>query len=60
MRRLDPSDPRSLEHPSHREAWLNLARVIWAEMELEDWDAPTPKNKGGPHRRQITVRPVDD
>ena len=27
-RTLDPSDPRSLDHPSHREAWLELADAI--------------------------------
>lgn len=24
----DPSDPRRLDHPSHREAWLRLADAI--------------------------------
>jgi hypothetical protein len=24
----DPSDPRSIEHPSHREQWLALARAL--------------------------------
>ena len=28
IRTLDPSDPRSLDHPSHREAWLELADAI--------------------------------
>jgi hypothetical protein len=28
VRPLDPSDPRSLKHPSHRDAWLQLAEVI--------------------------------
>jgi hypothetical protein len=28
IRQLDPSDPRSLDHPSHREQWLELARAI--------------------------------
>jgi hypothetical protein len=28
IRTLDPADPRSLDHPSHREAWLRLADAI--------------------------------
>jgi hypothetical protein len=28
IRTLDPSDPRGLDHPSHREAWLELADAI--------------------------------
>jgi hypothetical protein len=28
FRQLDPDDPRSLDHPSHREAWLELADAI--------------------------------
>lgn len=28
IRTLDPADPRSLDHPSHREAWLELADAI--------------------------------
>jgi len=28
IRTLDPADPRSLGHPSHREAWLELADAI--------------------------------
>jgi hypothetical protein len=28
VRKLDPADPRSLDHPSHREQWLELARAL--------------------------------
>jgi hypothetical protein len=36
VRRLDPDDPRNLNHPSHREQWLELARAIgWMETREE-------------------------
>jgi hypothetical protein len=28
IRPLDPSDLRSLDHPSHKEQWLELARAL--------------------------------
>jgi hypothetical protein len=28
IRPLDPDDPRSLDHPSHDEQWLELARAL--------------------------------
>ena len=28
VRRLDPSDPRNLDHASHKQQWLELARVL--------------------------------
>ena len=28
VRALDSSDPRSLDHPSHKAQWLELARAI--------------------------------
>lgn len=28
VRSPDPSDPRSLDHPSHREQWLELADAL--------------------------------
>jgi hypothetical protein len=28
IRPLDPDDPRNIDHPSHREQWLELARAI--------------------------------
>lgn len=28
VRPLDPSDPRSLDHPCHKEQWLGLARAL--------------------------------
>jgi hypothetical protein len=28
IRTLDPADPRRLDHPSHRAAWLELADAI--------------------------------
>jgi hypothetical protein len=38
MLRLDPSDPRSLEHPCHQKAWLELARAIGRTMAHQEWD----------------------
>jgi hypothetical protein len=42
IRTLDPADPRSLDHPSHREAWLELADYIGRleareEIRLRRW-----------------------
>jgi hypothetical protein len=28
VRQLDPTDPRNLNHPSHKEQWLELARSV--------------------------------
>jgi hypothetical protein len=28
IRQLDPADPRNLNHPSHKEQWLEFARVL--------------------------------
>jgi len=28
VRRLDPSDERSIDHPCHRKQWLELAKVL--------------------------------
>jgi hypothetical protein len=28
VRPIDPSDPRSINHPCHKEQWLELARAI--------------------------------
>jgi hypothetical protein len=49
VRRLDPSDPRSLDHPCHNEQWLELARALGRAMADEDFDAVHGKNKGSGH-----------
>lgn len=38
MRPLDDSDPRSLGHPSQREAWLKLAYSLGQAMADRDWE----------------------
>jgi hypothetical protein len=35
IRQLDPADPRNLNHPSHKEQWLELARAL-GRMEAEE------------------------
>jgi hypothetical protein len=35
---LDPSDPRSLDHPSHREQWLALARALGRLDAIRDFE----------------------
>lgn len=37
MRPLDPSDPRSLEHPSHRERCLEFAEAIGRLLARNEW-----------------------
>jgi hypothetical protein len=41
IRPLDPSDPRSLDHPSHREQWLEFARAIGRQMARAERDGLT-------------------
>jgi hypothetical protein len=36
--RLDPSDERSLEHPSHDEQWFEVARAIGRQMARDELD----------------------
>jgi hypothetical protein len=38
MRPLDPSDPRSLDHPCHQEKWLELARSIGRALAKKELD----------------------
>lgn len=45
MRRLDPSDPRSLDHPCHKEQWLQLARALGEARERDDWYRAHPEEK---------------
>jgi hypothetical protein len=42
---LDPSDPRSLDHPSHKEQWLELAGLLGRSMARADWERLHPKDK---------------
>jgi hypothetical protein len=36
---LDPSDPRSLDHPCHKEQWLELARALGRLDARRDFEA---------------------
>src|SRR5262249_17794425 len=45
MHRLDPSDPRSPDHPCHREQWLELARSVGRALADQDWAAMDMKRK---------------
>jgi hypothetical protein len=39
VRWLPASDPRSLDHPSHKEQWLELARAIGRQMANDEFEA---------------------
>jgi hypothetical protein len=56
---VDPNDPRSLDHPSQREKWLELARSIGAALADREWDR---LNTGDEHEgrtiRSIFERPA--
>jgi hypothetical protein len=43
LRSLDPSDPRSMDHPSHDEQFLELARAIGRSLADDEWDRRHPK-----------------
>ena len=36
MRRLDASDPRSLDHPSHKNQWFEIARAIGRQISQDE------------------------
>jgi len=38
VRPLDPTDPRSLNHPSHKEQWLELARAMGRMEAREEFE----------------------
>lgn len=46
IRPLDPRDPRSLSHPSHKEQWLALARALGRLDAKRDFEAI--RSKGEP------------
>ncbi len=51
----DPSDPRSLDHPSHREQWLELARTLGRLDARKDFEAIHGKPpRGKPDDRRKT------
>lgn len=47
LRPLDPSDPRSWDHPSHREQWLELARSIGRQIARDEREGHSGPHIGG-------------
>lgn len=45
IRPLDPADPRSWDHPSHEQAWLELAKEIGRQIARDEREA----RRIGPH-----------
>jgi hypothetical protein len=46
VRPLDPSDPRSLDHPCHEQQWLDLAGAIGRELARLEWERRHGTAKG--------------
>jgi hypothetical protein len=46
-RRLDASDERSLDHPSHREQWLEMARAIGRQIARDEMNGHVGQHIGG-------------
>src|SRR5262245_17945008 len=55
---LDPSDPRSPDHPIHREQWLELARAIGRAMANEAFDRLYGSRPDAQHEESRRVRKV--
>ena len=47
IRPLDESDPRSLDHPSHREQWLEMARTIGRQIARDERNGISGQHIGG-------------
>jgi hypothetical protein len=47
VRPLDPDDPRSLDHPSHKERWLELADAIGRLEAREEFERLHRKQSDG-------------
>jgi hypothetical protein len=60
VRQLPADDPRSLDHPSHREKWLALARALGRLDARKDFEAihgkPPPQGTPNDFRRKIEGR----
>lgn len=46
MRRLDASDERSLDHPSHRNQWFEIARAIGRQISRDERDGCSGQHIG--------------
>jgi hypothetical protein len=47
IRALDLSDPRSLDHPSHKEQWFEIARAIGRQIARDERDGLSGQHIGG-------------
>ena len=47
VRPLDPDDPRNLDHPSHDEQWMELARAIGRSIARDQY-ARDQQQRGNP------------
>ena len=47
MRRLDASDERSLDHPSHKDQWFEIARAIGRQIARDERDGCSGQHIGG-------------
>jgi hypothetical protein len=47
MRRLDASDEHSLDHPSHKEQWFEVARAIGRQIARDERDGCSGQHIGG-------------
>lgn len=48
IRKLDPSNPESIDHPSHRQKWLELVKALATALADRDFEA---QRKRGQHDR---------
>jgi hypothetical protein len=57
---LDPDHPQSLDHPSHKEKWLELARALGRAMAHHDFDlARDADEKDSRDLRPLLDRPAE-
>jgi hypothetical protein len=54
IRSLSPDDPRNPDHPSHKEAWLEVARQLGRAMADRDFD----RAKGKPNENRSHLRKI--
>jgi len=47
MRALDASDPRSINHPSHKEQWFEIARAIGRQIAQDERNGCSGQHIGG-------------
>ena len=59
IRSLDPADPRNLDHPSHKEQWLELAKALGRLDARKDFEIihgkapPDDRPKTKAHYRRV-------